>query len=42
MPAWPRDGWMKMSGDVLVLKLGEYSPVQRFDLCNLGAKVLCQ
>src|SRR5206468_3623713 len=24
MPPWPQDGWMKMSGDVLVLKLGEY------------------
>jgi len=42
MPTWPRDGWIKVSGDTLVLKLGEYSPVQRADLCLLGVRDLCQ
>ena len=41
MPAWPRDGWMKRSGDTLVLKFGDYSPVQRADLCMIGVRKMC-
>ena len=42
MPAWPRDGWIRLSGDTLVLKLGDYSPVQRADLCMMGYRSMCQ
>ena len=42
MPAWPRDGWIRLSGDTLVLKLGDYSPAQRADLCMMGYRSMCQ
>jgi hypothetical protein len=41
MPAWPRDGWIVVSGDTVVLKFGEYTATQRTDLCELGERAMC-
>lgn len=41
MPSWPHDGWIALSGDVVVLKFGEYSFPQRESLCKLGVVQLC-
>jgi hypothetical protein len=41
MPAWPNDGWVALSGDIVILKFGEYSIPQRKSLCKLGAIQLC-
>lgn len=41
MPAWPHAGWIALSGDVLILKFGEYSVPQKASLCSKGVVELC-
>lgn len=41
MPAWPHAGWIALSGDVLILKFGDYSVPQKASLCSQGVTELC-
>lgn len=41
MPSWPADGWLRVIGDVLVLKFGPYSVPQATGLCASGVRDLC-
>ena len=41
MPIWPHAGWMALSGDVLILKFGEYSMPQKASLCAQGVAEIC-
>jgi hypothetical protein len=41
MPSWPADGWVKRERNILIVKLGEYTPSQKRMLCAAGAKELC-
>ena len=41
MPAWPHSGWISLSGDVLILKFGDYSVPQKASLCSQGVAELC-
>jgi hypothetical protein len=41
MPAWPHAGWNALSGDVLILKFGDYSVPQKTSLCSQGIAELC-
>ncbi len=41
MRIWPHAGWMVLSGDVLILKFGEYSLPQKDSLCTQGVAEVC-
>lgn len=41
MPVWPHTGWIALSGDVLILKFGDYSAPQKSSLCSNGVADLC-
>jgi hypothetical protein len=41
MPVWPNDGWIALSGDVIVIKFGEYSLPQKESLCKQGIPGVC-
>lgn len=41
MPSWPLEGSIMRVGDVLILKLGEYTPLQRRKLCASGDQAFC-
>jgi len=41
MPSWPADGWVRHERNLLIVKLGEYTPSQKRMLCSAGAKELC-
>ena len=41
MPSWPVDGWVRQEGNLLIVKLSEYTPAQKRFLCTAGAKELC-
>ncbi len=42
MPSWPLDGWVRHERNLLIVKLGEYTPSQKRMLCSAGAKELCR
>jgi hypothetical protein len=42
MPAWPHEGWVRFAApDLLVIKFGDYTTNQAYDLCIWGVKALC-
>jgi hypothetical protein len=41
MPSWPLEGWVRREQDVIIVKLGEYTPFQRQALCTAGVRNLC-
>jgi hypothetical protein len=41
MPSWPLEGWVRREQDVIIVKLGEYTPFQRQALCAAGVNDLC-
>jgi hypothetical protein len=41
MPVWPRDGWLRIEKDTLILKFGSYSLNQRAGLCADGIPDFC-
>jgi hypothetical protein len=42
MPSWPVDGWVRRERNLLIVKLGEYTPSQKRMLCSAGANELCR
>lgn len=41
MPSWPAEGSIRRERDVVIVKLGDYSPPQKRALCAAGAQELC-
>lgn len=41
MPVWPHAGWVSASGDILILKFGDYSAPQKNSLCAQNVTELC-
>ena len=41
MPAWPHDGWIAVVDDIIILKFGDYSRLQKESLCSQGIAELC-
>ena len=42
MPSWPSPGWIVIDGNTIIIKLSEYTPLQKNQLCAAGVNALCE
>ena len=42
MPPWPKPGWVRVKGDTVVVKFGDFTEQQKRSLCKTGLAAACR